>query len=636
MAALREAVATLPSVGAVEVCGSLCRLDSCSEAFRQTVGSGLKRLVLGVCQPFAGLASFRKEAVAHAGVNEGLVVCVGLREAMAGAGADRVEAGRRALEAMAAGVRRAAALEPVRSATRRVSHDVAVLGAGVSGLKAALDAAELGHRVFLVEKAAAAGGSAERLGLFLGYLGEESRTASEEALAEARALVAQVQAHPRIRLMTGAEARRVDGDFGSFKVQTIQKGRTRTLRAGAVIVATGRAGEPAWPAGKKPRHGRLISLADLSDRIRTKAPIPRRVAILLDTESEAGVTVSAAAWGAAERLAGGRGAFVKFYCRSVRVAAAGLDALYRRTRGLGVVTVKFDKPPAVTERAAGVTVKTAEGTDEFDWLVTADVTPSGAGVTIAGLRPGPAGAAQADNVWLLPVASNRLGVAVIGGARGAGEWRESLRDAAAAASLVHDWLAGGKLEVRDDAARVDAEACVFCLTCVRSCPHGAIELDVANKVAKVSDLSCRRCGVCTSVCPARAIQLPRYTDRQLAAELGRPAGVTVFACENSAFPAAGLPVTGERPDLRLIRVPCIGKVDAPQVLAAFEQGASRVAVLGCHREACRYLTGASHGAARVAALRDALRRAGLDPARLSVGHMTEFEPEAFWEQVKGK
>lgn len=70
--------------------------------------------------------------------------------------------------------------------------------------------------------------------------------------------------------------------------------------------------------------------------------------------------------------------------------------------------------------------------------------------------------------------------------------------------------------------------------------------------------------------------------------------VVAFCCENSACQAAedgfrlGLTLPAE---VRIVRVPCAGKVDEIYVMRAFEEGADGVAVLACQTDACRYLRG---------------------------------------------
>ncbi len=74
-------------------------------------------------------------------------------------------------------------------------------------------------------------------------------------------------------------------------------------------------------------------------------------------------------------------------------------------------------------------------------------------------------------------------------------------------------------------AEVDPAKCTGCLTCVRICPFGAIQIDPAlNAVgeiagaAKVTAAACRGCGLCAGECPAKAIQLHHFRDDQVLAK----------------------------------------------------------------------------------------------------------------------
>ena len=66
---------------------------------------------------------------------------------------------------------------------------------------------------------------------------------------------------------------------------------------------------------------------------------------------------------------------------------------------------------------------------------------------------------------------------------------------------------------------VDPDKCALCLTCIRSCPHHAIEVDHEKQTAKVIDIACQGCGICAGECPAKAIQLKGYTDDEIWAQL---------------------------------------------------------------------------------------------------------------------
>jgi len=317
--------------------------------------------------------------------------------------------------------------------------------------------------------------------------------------------------------------------------------------------------------------------------------------------------------------------------------------LYRRARAAGVVVVKSPVKPTISADSAKVVIEAEEPilgakvSAEFELVVLADFEPAEPDAVlkaVGGLRSGPDGALQYDNVWLLPALTNRPGVFVVGGARGNSEYREALLDGLAAASSVHELLGAGVMEVRDDAAAVDADKCVLCLTCLRICPHGAISIDQERNAARVSSVSCQRCGICAAECPAEAIKLPRFTDEQVMAEVGETPRVTVFACENSAIPAADAVVGREYgPEVQLIRVPCAGKVDPRSVLAALAKGANRVLVIGCHPESCQYLSGSSRAARRIERLAVALEKAGYDRSRVRFGGIASVEPLRLIEYV---
>ncbi len=87
------------------------------------------------------------------------------------------------------------------------------------------------------------------------------------------------------------------------------------------------------------------------------------------------------------------------------------------------------------------------------------------------------------------------------------------------------------------------------------------------------------------------------TDKPVTADLGiidSPVGAVVYACENSAWRAynellsAGLQVGS---NLRVLKVPCSGRVDEVVMLRAVEDGARGVLVLGCPEDSCRFLQG---------------------------------------------
>jgi len=74
------------------------------------------------------------------------------------------------------------------------------------------------------------------------------------------------------------------------------------------------------------------------------------------------------------------------------------------------------------------------------------------------------------------------------------------------AQAIDDYLGQGKIAVTE-CTSVEEEKCVLCLTCLRTCPWKAVEIDGKNKrkKARINWEQCHLCGICIAFCPAGAI-----------------------------------------------------------------------------------------------------------------------------------
>ena len=87
---------------------------------------------------------------------------------------------------------------------------------------------------------------------------------------------------------------------------------------------------------------------------------------------------------------------------------------------------------------------------------------------------------------------------------------------------IHELLSSAKILVEGERVKADPQKCVACLTCIRVCPHGAIQLvkvDGSKEVAGISDLACYACGICAAICPAKAIKFQGYRDEEILAQI---------------------------------------------------------------------------------------------------------------------
>jgi F420-non-reducing hydrogenase iron-sulfur subunit len=87
-------------------------------------------------------------------------------------------------------------------------------------------------------------------------------------------------------------------------------------------------------------------------------------------------------------------------------------------------------------------------------------------------------------------------------------------------------------------------------------------------------------------------------------------------------------------NIRIIKVPCSGKVDVIHLLAAFEAGADGVFVVGCLEGDCHYLEGNLYAKRRVQKVKTILDKVGLGGARLEIYNLSAGMGGRFAEVVR--
>lgn len=122
----------------------------------------LEQVVVASCSPRMHEPTFRK-AVQGGGLNPYLFEMVNLREQDSWVHHDKNEATLKALELIKAGVAKVLKNKPLTVTTIPVTKRAMVIGGGIAGMQAALDIAEAGHQVVLVEREASIGGKMAQL-----------------------------------------------------------------------------------------------------------------------------------------------------------------------------------------------------------------------------------------------------------------------------------------------------------------------------------------------------------------------------------------------------------------------------------------------------------------------------------------
>jgi F420-non-reducing hydrogenase iron-sulfur subunit len=104
-----------------------------------------------------------------------------------------------------------------------------------------------------------------------------------------------------------------------------------------------------------------------------------------------------------------------------------------------------------------------------------------------------------------------------------------------------------------------------------------------------------------------------------------PINIVAFCCHYCAYAAADLAgsLRIQYPQsVKVIKLPCTGKLDVQLILDAFEQGADGVMVAGCMEGDCHFQEGNFNAKRRVTSTQKLLRQIGIEPERLKMFNMS--------------
>jgi heterodisulfide reductase subunit A2 len=188
-----------------------CADSSQKEMVADIQSNGLDAIVIASCSPKLHLTTFRNVA-SRAGLNPYNYVQVNIREQGSWAHSDnKAGATLKAIQLVKSGIARAYESEALTSKKIPATNAIAVIGAGIGGMRSALALADMGTEVTLIEKEHYVGGRTAQWGCIF--------PTDTQAAALTESLYRKIKAHQHITLFTGAEMVEKKGSIGDFDIK---------------------------------------------------------------------------------------------------------------------------------------------------------------------------------------------------------------------------------------------------------------------------------------------------------------------------------------------------------------------------------------------------------------------------------
>ena len=216
VAAVRDFIASKRHVVIARDYKFMCS-DPGQDLIKQDIKNlGVNRVVVASCSPLMHELTFRM-AAESGGLNRYLVQIANIREHCSWVHDDRDAATAKACALVNAAVQRVALQVPLQVTRMPVNKATLIVGGGIAGIQAALEIANAGHHVYLVEKEPTIGG---RMGQF-----DKTFPTLDCAACILTPKMVSVGHRKDITLLTYSEVDSVSGYIGNFKIKVRKKAR---------------------------------------------------------------------------------------------------------------------------------------------------------------------------------------------------------------------------------------------------------------------------------------------------------------------------------------------------------------------------------------------------------------------------
>ncbi len=528
---------TLPNVLHAERNLYTCSNDTQKRIREKIDELGLNRVVVASCTPRTHEALFR-DTIREAGLNSYYFELANIRDQCSWVHMHEHErATEKAKDLLRIAVAKVRLNVPLHKRPLEVTQAALIIGGGPAGMAAALELADQGFKVKLVERDKELGGHA-RDQRFLLWDEEDPRLRLSQ-------MMARVHTHPNIELFLSSTVQAVNGSLGNFSSVIARQGQERgeAVRHGVVIVATG--AERCRPAeclygqdervvlnydqqdllaGGKLKTDSVVFIQCVGSRT-PERPYCSRTCCMESIKNALRIKEQ------------NPNSQVHVLYRDIRTYGVR-ERFYRRARELGVKFIRYagGDLPTVAKHNGRLRVTTVDQMTHETLLLDADTVVLGAATVpntgnkeLAQMLKVPLtedGFFLEAHRKLRPIDFASDGIFLCGAAHSPMGLREALAQAAGAAARAATVLSQSTILLEPTISHVIEERCDGCAYCVDPCPYHAITL-VEYKDAKsdtkkrviVDEAVCKGCGTCQATCPKGGIEVWHFRPEQLMAEI---------------------------------------------------------------------------------------------------------------------
>lgn len=410
----------------------------------------------------------------------------------------------------------------------KISKDKAIkraliIGGGISGMNSALAIANKGFEVDLIEKSDELGGNLKSI--FYTIEGLDTQKYLKE-------IIGKLKKNKLINIYKNTVIEEISGYAGNFETKIKKEGIVKTLKNGAIIIATG-GKENKTNEYFYGRDSRIITQTELEKKIVEDKVKAKKIVMIQCVGSREGnnsycsrICCSTALKNAIKLKEKNKDFEIYILNRDI-MSYGFLDEYYKKACEIGINFIRYnleEKPKVKIKKYIEVEVYDCVLEEKLN--IDADLLILSTGIVPndnlklaekLGLQIDDFGFLKVANEKFKPVDFLKHGIFVCGLAHSPRNLKESIVQAYATAGRAVTILSKENLKSRREISEVNERWCVGCELCIEACPYSARILDEEKGVAKTIDVLCQGCGVCAMVCPCGVSKLRGAKDKQILA-----------------------------------------------------------------------------------------------------------------------